>query len=91
MKVELRDALERLFADETPGRRPRRALELDVARGGTVAVHVLSSGLRRGDAVALDVLVNGRAARGARWFRLAAVPVEENTGIRNFTESAHPG
>ncbi|HOX07278.1 MAG TPA: DUF4091 domain-containing protein [Planctomycetota bacterium] len=91
MRVELRDPLERLFADDAVGRRPRRALELDVARGGTVAAHLLCSGLRRGERVALSALVNGRPARRARWFRLLAVPVEENTGIRNFTESARPG
>ena len=48
MRVELRDSLEFLFSDSEVGRRACEVMDLDVARGGTAAAHVLINGLAAG-------------------------------------------
>lgn len=86
MRAELRDSLEFLYPDSDVGERPRRAMRLDVARGGTASVHVLFNGLTVGKAVRLEVRRNGRPVPEAQWFRLIDVPVEANTGPDGFVE-----
>jgi len=86
MRVELRDALEFLYADSAVGRRPCRSMRLDVARGGTAAVHILANDLPSGARVRLAVRRAGRTVQRARWFRLLDVPVEVNTGPVGFVE-----
>lgn len=86
MRSELRDALEFLYGDSEVGRRPCRAMTLDVARGGTAAVHVLLNGLTPGKTLRARVRRGGRKVRDAGWFRLVDVPVEENTGVEAFVE-----
>jgi len=85
MRAELRDSLENLYPDSRVGARPRRRMSLDVARGGTVAIHVLVNGLRRGQTLTFVVRDKGRLVSSARWFRLVDVPVEENSGLCNLT------
>lgn len=87
MRVELRDSLENLFPDSVVGRRPCEAMQIDVARGGTVAVHVLLNDLPLGAALSASVSAAGREVGSAEWFRLVDVPVEENTGPGGFTEA----
>lgn len=90
MKTELRDALENLYPDSEVRDPPVRRLRLDVARGGTVAVHLLAEGLMPGETVTLSVTEAGRPVPEARWFRLVDVPVEQNTGRIAFTEKSMP-
>lgn len=84
MKAELRDSLENLFPDSAVGETPCTSMEIDVARGGTAAVHVLLTELQ-GDTLRLRARRGGNAVKEARWFRLVDVPVEENTGLYGFT------
>ena len=87
MRVELRDSLEFFFPDSTVGRRPCRSMTLDVARGGTIAVHLLLNDLDEGSAVRVCLAdSHGVRVRDARWFRLIDVPVEANTGPVGFAE-----
>jgi hypothetical protein len=82
MHAELRDSLEFLFADSPVSPSPCREMTLDVPRGGTIAVHLLLNDLPPGG----NLRVSAGMA-GARWFRLADVPVERNTGPVGFTET----
>ena len=86
MRVELRDSLEFLYADSSVAKRPCCAMTVDVARGGTAAVHVLVNVLKKGSLLRLAARQKGRAAAGAQWFRLVDVPVEVNTGPVGFIE-----
>jgi len=88
MPAELRDSLEFLFPDSTVSRRPCRTLTLDVARGGTVAAHVLLTGLKEGRTVRVSVSRHHKPVVGAEWFRLIDVPVEINTGPVGFVEKS---
>jgi hypothetical protein len=88
MRLELRDALEFLYADSTVSKRPCETLAVDVARGGIGSVHVLLNGLTPGQAVRMSVRSGGKAVRAATWFRLIDVPVESNTGPVGFIEKA---
>ena len=90
MNAELRDSLEPLFPDSVIHRRPCTAMELDVARGGTAAVHVLVSGAAEGEPLRATVRDARGPVRGAKWFRLLDVPVEVNTGLELFTEPDDP-
>lgn len=90
MRIETRDSLEFLYPDGDPGRRPVAPPALEVPRGGTIAVNVLVHGAVRGMA-APRVTERGRPVRGARWYRLHDVPVEENTAPVIFTESRRSG
>lgn len=85
MRAELRDSLENLFPDSTVAGRPCLRLALDVARGGTAAVHVLLNDVPAGRPIRLSVREAGKPAPGAAWFHLLDVPVEENTGLVGFT------
>ena len=86
MLVELRDSLEFLYADSTVGKRPCRSMNLDIARGGTVSVHVLLNDLVEGKTVRAVLRSKGRIVRDVKWFRLIDVPVEVNTGPVGFVE-----
>lgn len=80
MQLELRDSLEPLFPDSAVRRRPCRSAELDVARGGTAAVHILTTGLKEGVKIKLAVRDASDPVHSVRWWRLVDVPVEANTG-----------
>ncbi|MEK7767710.1 MAG: hypothetical protein AAB368_15890, partial [bacterium] len=90
MRTEFRDSLEFVFPDTRPGHAPGVGSELDVARGGTAAVHVLVTGAPRGP-LGVGVAEGGKTVRGARWFKLRDVPVEANTGPVIFTETRESG
>lgn len=87
MKIELRDSLENIFSDSVPASRPVRERQVDVARGGTAAVHVLVSDVNPGTTLRLGLVAERSALGKAQWFQLIDVPVEENTGMSGFTES----
>ena len=86
MRVEIRDSLEWLYPDSTVTSRPRLSTKLDVARGGTAAVHLLLDELEVGSTLRVSLRRSGRPERSAQWFRLVDVPVEENTGADGFVE-----
>ena len=86
MQLELRDSLEFLYADSRVGKSPRRSMSLDVARGGTVSVHILLNGLTQGSTLRPVLRRAGRVVREAEWYRLVDVPVEVNTGPVSFIE-----
>ncbi|MDP6119300.1 MAG: DUF4091 domain-containing protein [Planctomycetota bacterium] len=86
MRAELRDSLEFLFPDSEVGPKPCCATSLEVARGGTVSVHVLLNGLEKMRTVRARVRCKDKILREARWFRLVDVPVEVNTGPVGFVE-----
>ncbi len=86
MRAELRDGLEFLYADSQVGKKPCRAMTLDVARGGTASVHLLLNDVKEGARLRVGVNQGGRAVKDARWFRLIDVPVERNTGPVGFIE-----
>jgi len=88
MRAELRDSLEFLFPDSKSAPGPCRLRHLDVARGGTIATHVLVNGLAKGQTVDCSVKSAGRKVGSARWFLLVDVPVEANTALNIFTEPA---
>ncbi|NQT94678.1 MAG: DUF4091 domain-containing protein [Lentisphaerae bacterium] len=88
IRVELRDSLENIYPDSVVGSRPLGQMEVDVARGGTIAVHVLMNGLEEGAGVKLRLRDASGTSVRAKWFCLVDVPVEENTGLSSFTSSA---
>ena len=90
MRIQLADSLEFPFPDPGPGPVWGPPAELDVPRGGIVAVHVRVEGASRGTH-RLEVREGGRRVAAARWFRLVAVPVEANTGPVVFTETRKSG
>jgi len=85
-RAELRDSLENLFPDSKVSDAPCTSTTVDVARGGTAAVHVLLNGLKPGAPVEFDVRLDGAPVAGAEWCRLVDVPVEHNTGMRGSIE-----
>ncbi len=85
MRIELRDSLENLFPDSVVAARPCRRVEVNVARNGTAAVHVLINEAPVGAPLKLAVSEKGRVVRTAQWFELQDVPVEENTGLVGFS------
>lgn len=86
MRACLVDSLEDLFPDSQVGKVGANELALDVARGGTVAVHVLLNNAPAKGEVSCAVRSGGRGVGTARWFRLLDVPVEVNTGPVGFVE-----
>lgn len=86
MRAGFRDSLENLYPNSSVGKNPCRSMHVDVARAGTVAVHVLVNGLGQGAAVRLTVRGKRGKIRQAEWFRLVDVPVEANTGPVAFVE-----
>ena len=75
MLAELKDSLENLFPDSRVAAGPCVRREIDVARGGTAAVHVLLNGLKKGQPVRFSVCGRVGPAPAARWFQLIDVPV----------------
>ena len=90
MRAQLVDSLQSLYPDAEVGQLPPVKASVDVARGGTIAVHVLVNDLPAGGRLDAAARSGGsrRAVARARWFRLVDVPVEENTGLHCFTEKA---
>ncbi|OPZ28471.1 MAG: hypothetical protein BWZ02_01299 [Lentisphaerae bacterium ADurb.BinA184] len=89
MRARLIDSLQNLYPDCDAARLPVVRAAVDVARGGTIAVHFLVNDVPAGGRVRAAVTTaGGRAVRAARWFQLLDVPVEENTGLHIFTEKA---
>jgi len=87
MRGCLIDSLQPLFPDSKVVERPTRKVSLDVARGGTVAVHVLLNNVPPKSKVSLSARGDdGQHVAAARWFRLIDVPVEKNTGLKSFVE-----
>ena len=86
MKAALTDSLANLYPDSKADKAGATKMELDVARGGTVAVHLLLNNVPAKAKLEFSVRSNGRAAAAARWFRLIDVPVEVNTGLKSFIE-----
>ena len=83
---ELRDSLENLYPDSLVSRAKRPPMRLDVPRGGTVAVHILLNDLSDGAPLHMSLADRKGRVAGAQWFRLLDVPVEVNTGLRDFVE-----
>ena len=83
IRAGLFDSLQSIFPD-SPVQDGRAEMSLDIARGGTVAAHVLIDGLGEGREVELSVRENGKEASAVQWFRLIDVPVEVNTGPVGF-------
>jgi len=81
------DALEPLYPDRLgPDQLPATLARLDAARGAVAAVHVI---IEHPDGGEVGLRLSGlgpELERGARWFRLVDVPVEENTGLGSRTE-----
>jgi len=88
MRAVIRDSLENLYPDSSVTEPACRRMQLDVPRGGIAAVHVLLNDVEPHETLRLSATENGRRPRGARWFRLVDVPVEENTGLIGFTEGS---
>ena len=87
MRGCLIDSLQPLFPDSKVVERPTRKVSLDVARGGTVAVHVLLNDVPPKSKVSFSTRGDdGQRVAAARWFRLIDVPVEKNTGLKSFVE-----
>ncbi len=97
MRASLNDSLEFLFPDSeidlegtheaaAPRLPLQQSLTLDVARGGTIAAHILLNDLPEGKTLQLSVQTPAGMPGKANWFRLVDVPVEENTGLVGFTE-----
>lgn len=84
MRCSWVDALVWVYADSEIGARPHSRIELDVARGGTVAATVLMNGLAPGKTVRMTV--SPPAGIKPQFFRLRHVPVEHNTGPAGFIE-----
>lgn len=87
MDFELRDSLENLFADSRPKGKSAGDVTVTVGRGGIAAVHLLVCDLVPGAMIRLNLQAARKLPGKARWFKLIAVPVEENTGMSGFTES----
>ncbi|MBP5511673.1 MAG: DUF4091 domain-containing protein [Kiritimatiellae bacterium] len=62
-----------------------RMEEIDVPSNGVVDVNILLNGLRPGVPLTFST-----AVAGGEWYRMRAVPVGRNTGVRGFLEMA-PG
>ncbi len=86
MHVELKDALEFIYTDADAAKRPTQTMNLDVARGATGSVHLLLTGLTKGETLRLTVRRDNKAISTDKWFRLVDVPVEVNTGLVSFIE-----
>jgi hypothetical protein len=87
MRGCLIDSLQPLFPDSKVAKRPTRKVSLEVARGGTVSVHVLLNNVPPKSKVSFSASGDdGQRIVAARWFRLIDVPVEKNTGLKSFVE-----
>ena len=86
MRACLIDSLETLYPDSDVAKASGARVDLDVARGGTVAVHVLLNDVPAKGELRFAVRSGARAVAAGRWYRLIDVPVEVNTGPRAFVE-----
>ena len=84
MRCGLIDSLTWVYPDSTIGDGANHCREIDVARGGTVAVNVLMKQLEPGADIRLALCP--RQGCAPTFFRLIDVPVEMNTGERGFVE-----
>lgn len=82
----LRDSLENLYPDSQVEGLRGDGLRIGAARGSTLAVHVLLTGLPDGAAVRPALKDARGRTQKAEWFRLLDVPVEVNTGLGAFVE-----
>lgn len=83
-KASLFDSLQNLYPDSDAAT-GAKSMELDVARGGTAAVHILLKDVSVDSSV--DVwLMESNERVAAQWYRLVDVPVEKNTGLGGFIE-----
>jgi len=89
MLAEIRDPLEFLFPDSAVAKPPAGSLELDVARAGTIAAHILLNGLEEGQRIRFSIHRRGKPVPNAEWYRLIDVPVEVNTGPKAWAEKKH--
>jgi len=76
----LADPLAWLYADSRVDG-VERLDEIDVPSNGVIDVNVLLNGLKPGVPLALSASV-----ANAEWYRMRAVPVKRNTGVRGFLE-----
>jgi len=81
LRVVATDPLAWLYADTRAADVPALE-ELDVPSNGVADVNVLIDGLDPG----LPVQVSATGVDGGAWYRLRAVPVTRNTGVRGFLE-----
>lgn len=79
------DELIELYPD-TSLERGSKEHELDCARGVIAGVHLLLAGLSPERPLELEITEGGHPIGGVTWYRMHAVPVEENTGLRSRTE-----
>jgi len=84
MRCSLIDSLTWVYPDSEIGHDPCRCHEIDVARGGTVAVTILIKDAKPGTRVRFAT--RSKAGGRTHFFRLIDVPVESNTGSVGFTE-----
>lgn len=90
MRAELRDSLANLYPDSVVSKTACRSMSVDVARGGTAAMHVLVNDVKEGTTVRFAVRGRQGKVREAEWYRLIDVPVEMNSGLVGFVEK-EPG
>lgn len=83
MRCSLQDSLAWLYPDSETGSKPRHAIALDVARGGTAVITVLVNEARPGRPIRLAL---SPAPKVWTAYRLVDVPVEQNTGLNSFCE-----
>ena len=87
MHACLTDSMVHIFPDSDARKTGAGRAVLDVARGGTAAVHVLINHAGRQGQLEFAVRCKGRRISSARWYRLIDVPVEVNTGPFSFVET----
>ncbi|MBO7655818.1 MAG: DUF4091 domain-containing protein [Kiritimatiellae bacterium] len=83
-RAALADPLAWLYADSTIDG-VERISEIDVPSNGVIDVNVLINGLTPGD----PLTISASYSEG-EWYRMRAVPVKRNTGVRGFLEK-NPG
>ncbi len=86
MRCSLIDSLTWVYPDSEIGSKPCLSQNIDVARGGTLAVTVLVKEARPGSAIRLGI--HPKPGSRIEFFRLIDVPVEGNTGPVGFVERA---
>lgn len=84
MRCSWNDSLVWTYADSKIGRDGCDRIEMDVARGGTLAATILVNDAC--PAAAIRLAVASRTGESPQFFRLVDVPVEANTGLKCFTE-----
>ena len=87
MTAGLVDPLQSLYPDSDPAL-ASPAMEIDVARRSTAAVHIFLTGLQVDQPLSISLRQADKPVQNAAWFRLIDVPVEKNTGPVGFVETA---